>query len=289
MRGNFLTFPGVILFVKIMRSVLAVPAVVLSTIWSGELCPAAERARFEVASIRPVEAVETRRSQAMDFARNSMPAYFGLPLQGRRVDLRNYSLSQLISIAFRIPSRRVVGPQWLSAARFDIEAILPSDAPVDKGNEMLQMLLEERFGLTTSNSSREQSGFLLTVRKAGPSLKAASHAPAGSDPPNAADLVQKMRKSGPAGSSRYEYKRYGTVQFAEALAGLLQNPVEDRTGLKEKYDFVIDIPPPLDSQDNDPQSRILEAVRKLGLDLKGGKVISQVLVVESIQKVPTPN
>ena len=127
----------------------------------------------------------------------------------------------------------------------------------------------------------------MVLRKGGPSLTISASSPSEASSPE--DLTQKTRRGGPPGSGRYEYKRHTIGRFAEALAGLLQAPVEDRTELKDKYDFVLEVQPPLDAQDRDPQPRILEAVRKLGLELKGTKVTVQLLVVESVQKVPTPN
>ncbi len=100
--------------------------------------------------------------------------------------------------------------------------------------------------------------------------------------------MERTKKPRPPGS-HYEYKRLTMERFAETLTVLLQSPVEDRTELKDKYDVVIDIPPPLDPDDRDPRPQIFDAVKKLGLSLKGGKVTLQVLVVDSIEKTPTPN
>lgn len=242
--------------------------------------------RFEVASVKPVEVVNPRLVQAMDMGRGMMPQ-MGLPIRGKRVEMRGYTLSQLIAAAYRIPARQIVGPDWLSDKRFDIDAIIGADASPNQAPEMLQTLLQERFGLRASPRIGEQAGFAMVVRKGGPTLTISSSSP--SEPSSPEDLTQRPRRAGPPGSGRYEYKRLTMSRFREALEGLLQAPVEDRTELKDKYDFVLEVQPPLDAQDRDPQPRILEAVRKLGLELKGTKVAVQTLMVESVQKVPTPN
>ena len=78
-------------------------------------------------------------------------------------------------------------------------------------------------------------------------------------------------------------------QLAAALSTLLQSPVGDRTGPTGKYDFKLDVAPPLDSGDRDPQPRIIEAIRKLDLNIKSAKVTTPILVVEFVQKIPTSN
>ncbi|MBI4910109.1 MAG: DUF3738 domain-containing protein [Acidobacteria bacterium] len=52
-------------------------------------------------------------------------------------------------------------------------------------------------------------------------------------------------------------KRSTTAQLADMLARLLVSPVADRTELKERYDSVIDIPPPADPQDRDQTGRVM--------------------------------
>ena len=171
-----------------------------------------------------------------------------------------------------------------------MEALIPTDASNDQANEMLQTLLQERFGLRAHPSTREQAGYVLTVGNGGSHLKVSSPNPAsGSEPPNVESLMGRIPKPGLPGSMRRELKRSNMNHVAETLAQLLQSTVEDRTGLKEKYDVVIDIPPPLDPDDKDPQSRIFAAVNQLGLHLKSGKISVEVLVVDSIEKIPTLN
>jgi uncharacterized protein (TIGR03435 family) len=257
-------------------------AIILCLGMATEICLGAGPApRFEVASVKSVEAQDTRSVQARDLARS-------LPIHGRRLEIRAFTLEQLISVAYRIPTRLLVGPGWLSDKRFDVEAIIPSDAAADQANEMLQTLLQERFGLRVHRDTREQAGYFLAVGKGGPALTVSSRAPSGGPTP-LESIVERPRKPGLPGSSHWEYKRYSMVQLAETLAGLLHSPVEDRTELKEKYDLVIDIPPPLDPDDRDPQPRVFDAVKKLGLSLKAGKITLQVLVVDAIERTPTPN
>ena len=192
--------------------------------------------RFEVATIKAVEDLNPRMAQALDTMRSTMPQRGGLPLRGRRVEMKNYTLAHLIAAAFRIPPRQISGPGWLSDKRFNVEAIIPSDAPIEQANEMLQTLLRERFGLSTSSSTREQSGYILSVGKSGPNFPVSAPLPSGdaakAEPPSPDSLMRRFTGPGTAGSSRYEYKHMSMNQLSETLAGLLEVPVEDRTGLK---------------------------------------------------------
>jgi uncharacterized protein (TIGR03435 family) len=77
--------------------------------------------------------------------------------------------------------------------------------------------------------------------------------------------------------------------LVEELTRNLRAPIADRTGLKGEFDLVLEVAPPLDAEDVDPQPRIMEAVRRLGLGLKKGTVAVDVVVVDSVLKAPTPN
>ena len=78
-------------------------------------------------------------------------------------------------------------------------------------------------------------------------------------------------------------------QLADNLGSRLQAPVEDRTGLKERYDGFLDMPAPVDLQDRDPQRETMDAVKKLGLTLKPSKILVEMLIVDNAAKTPAPN
>ena len=248
---------------------------------------AANPLQFEVASLKPVAVENARLAQARDFAESALPVG-NLPITGRRLALRGATLERLISSAFRLRPRQIVGPPWLSEKRFDVDAMIPSDAPIHQANEMLQTLLEERFELRSHPATQERMGYWLTVGSRGPNLKVYVRKPTeGSNPPPL-DLMGRARKPGAPGSQRHELKG-GMELLVEKLAGILQSPVDDRTGLREKYDLTLDIPPPMDANDHDPRARVIEAVNKLGLNLKTGKIAVNVRVVDSVEKTPKPN
>jgi uncharacterized protein (TIGR03435 family) len=85
-------------------------------------------------------------------------------------------------------------------------------------------------------------------------------------------------------------------EFGDFMAGPLQAPVVDMTGLKGKYDFVLDftayLPPGehvMKLEFDDSTGIIIAAVRgELGLDLKSKKENVEVLVIDRVER-PSAN
>jgi uncharacterized protein (TIGR03435 family) len=59
--------------------------------------------------------------------------------------------------------------------------------------------------------------------------------------------------------------------------------------LKEKYDIVLEVQAPADPSDSELGPRVSDAVSRLGLRLKPAKVPVEVLVIDNVTKMPTPN
>jgi uncharacterized protein (TIGR03435 family) len=84
---------------------------------------------------------------------------------------------------------------------------------------------------------------------------------------------------------------------AANLAYDLDKPVENKTGIEGIFDIVIDAAPDLlpglpfraTSEESASLPSIFAAVRKLGLELEPRQVTVKRLIVDSAQKIPTPN
>src|SRR5205807_1661612 len=120
----------------------------------------------------------------------------------------------------------------------------------DLANEMLQTLLEERFGLKVHRETREVQGYHLVVGKNGPKLTASAPPP---DPPAVAvsqedrtkAVMENMRKSmkNAAPGSRTQHrsgKRMTSAQLANMISGMVESPVVDMTELSGRYDVVLE-------------------------------------------------
>ncbi len=115
---------------------------------------------FDVATIKPNNSGATSMQ--------------GLTLNGRNFRTRASSLGDLISFAYEVQAKQIVGaPDWVDKDRFDIDAVpdvegSPNPAQV---RLMIKKLLTERFKLTFHKDKRELSAYVLTVGKGGEKVK----------------------------------------------------------------------------------------------------------------------
>jgi len=113
---------------------------------------------FEVSTIKPTKPDEQRRY---------------LIWNGRRMETVNTTLSFLISFAYGMHTKQIIGlPPWADTEKFDITGQpdlegRPSDKQL-KG--MVQKMLAERYKLAFHNDKKELSVYVLSVTKTGEKL-----------------------------------------------------------------------------------------------------------------------
>ena len=219
----------------------------------------ARRLEFEVASIKP--AAPPAMSGGGGFIMRT-----GIKVTGTRMDYVNASVRDLIRTAYGLKDYQITAPEWMAAARFDIEAKLPEGAGREQVPKMLQSLLEDRFKLAAHLTKDERDVYALVVGKNGPKLKATDP-----DARNGADLkamseadlkaaAESMAKRGTVAMSRMQGGNtvsFGTGggnatihslgvtlgQLADSLTRYVDRPVLDATGIEGKYDFTLEVPP----------------------------------------------
>jgi uncharacterized protein (TIGR03435 family) len=253
--------------------------------------------QFEVASVKPAKLTGSPREHAMARFRHMMrPGSIPTPSPGR-VRLQAYSLRDLIAAAYRVRADQVSGPSWMEDVHFDIDAKIPEDAAADQANEMLQALLEDRFGLELHREIRELSGFALSAGKRGPKLE--EFIPP-AHPLTMEEMQAKQQKwienragkqalaSGPptAGRSRSSWTGITMTQLAEHLTSMVGEPVADETGLTGRYNAGIET---WRATDDDPGQTVFQALPKLGLELVRRKVSIEHLVIDKVSRTPTGN
>ena len=122
---------------------------------SGVLCAQPATPRFEVASVKPS---------------NALPNSAGVKTGHGRLDASNVTLKRLIIGAYGIGPHQVSGgPDWLESDRFDISA--KADQPVDDDAALMLMLrdlLADRFKLALHRETRIMQALVLEVTKNGP-------------------------------------------------------------------------------------------------------------------------
>ena len=218
---------------------------------------------FEVASIKPSEPI----TPAM-VASGKLHA--GMKIDGKRVDIGNFGMMQLICKAYDVKTYQVSGPSWLQGAglagqRFDIVANLPEGATKEQIPQMLQALLAERFKLAIHRDSKDQAIYAMVVGKGPLKIKESGAPPAapGGEAPNPAvtgsssvsvsqtktgavvsdgtGKTQKMIPSPDGKSMRFEISGATLAELAEGLTPMADHPIVDMTGLTGKYDVTLEI------------------------------------------------
>jgi uncharacterized protein (TIGR03435 family) len=233
---------------------------------------------FEVATIKPSKPDDQRKA---------------FIVQGNRFQIINQPLTQIISFAFDVQAKQVIGlPDWAESDKFDIDA-KPDGEGAPNGKQwksMIQKLLADRFKLTFHKDKKELSVYVLSVAKTG----------------------AKMTKndSAPNGLPALFFQGLGKLNVRNALitdfTGLMQSavldrPVVDQTGLAGRFDFSLNwtpddsqfggmgakIPPPTDSADAPPN--LYTAIQEqIGLKLEATKAPADVMIIDKVEK-PSAN
>ncbi|HVW07275.1 MAG TPA: TIGR03435 family protein [Bryobacteraceae bacterium] len=273
---------------------------------------------FEVASIKQALPLSVEGIQAGRF-------HLGMDTNGTRADYGFVSLADLIAYAYRVKCYQVAGPGWINETRWDIEATIPAGQPADRAPEMMQRFLAARFHLAIRRQHHEQSVLALAVRKGGPQIhKAEEETSSAAVPENG---LSSLHLNMEAGHMAFSGGSLGTMRISPgpngiriempavtmaALAGMLMHftdrPIVDATGLKGAFqvtlnfpaDLMTDVPAAqkltaflgLNSLGAVPDTwspAIVQAVKDLGLELTPRKDLVETIVVDRLDRMPTPN
>ncbi len=263
---------------------------------------------FEVASIRPAPVQLTNFN-------------VGLHMDGSQARFTYLSLRDYISMAYRLKSLQIVGPDWLAGEKFDISAKLPDGATTAQIPEMLQALLQERFHLKSHRETKDFAVYSLEIAKGGIKLKEIPPDPVGTTPAGPVNVTVAGNASGAeysfGGGATLSLSQRGLLgnkinmrALADTLSWYLDRPVVDMTGLKGNYDIVLTIsaddyramsirsaviagvtlPPAATAVlDNPWGDSLYKALAAAGLILEMRKSPLEVIVIDSIEKKPTDN
>jgi len=265
------------------------------------------RLAFEVAAIHPSS---TTASSG------------GVRLDGTQLHMAGFPFREYVARAYRVPLSHVIGPDWMAAERFDVDATLPPGAATTQVAEMLQALLAGRFGLRQHREQREMAAYALVIGKAPLKLKESPPDPT-TTPRNEA-LVNVSVAIGPSGTSvdlgqgssyvlesggKFAGKRMTANLLAATLERYADRPIVNLTGLTGIYDVVFDVspeeaqvlgiraavnagvrlPPQATGLLDTGGNPLLAAVEQLGLKLDARKAPVEVVVVDDARRTPTEN
>jgi uncharacterized protein (TIGR03435 family) len=265
------------------------------------------RKEFEVASIKASPGINDQ-------------VVVGVHVDGSQARISFLSLRDYIGIAFRVRANQILGPDWLSSQRFDINAKLPEGTSERDVPEMLQTLLADRFKMTSHRDMREFSVYALQVANTGLKLME-SEPPVGSNDSGGINAAgggnpQQIVMNYGGGASfsmsttSLDIKKLRIPRVAEILTQFLDRPVVDMTELKGAYDVTIELAPEdrmammiraavangvvlppqaLAMMDRGSNASIFDGLKKAGLTLESQRAPLEVLVIDQIEKTPTEN
>ena len=289
---------------KIFRGVGA--ALVVCAAAVAQSAPA--RLEFEVATVKP----------SPPPAPGQVPV--GLHIDRALVTCRYFSLQDYMGMAYQLKVHQVVGPDWLSTEKYDVQAKVPEGVATaeirDRIREMLQTLLEDRFKLKYHKETRELPVYALVVAKGGSKLKETPpDADADSARPRAVDVSVSAGRGSttvrlPFGASItygflfLEAKKVNMPSLADNLARFMDRPVIDATDMTGNYDFRLEFSMEelrsmvrasggdtsgfANAPDNMGTS-VLTSLQSLGLKLEARKASVEVYVIDRAEKIPTEN
>lgn len=260
--------------------------------------------RFEVASIRPTEGTGVA---------------IGLRLTGSQVRISGYSLHDYIAIAYALELPQVIVPEWARMQRFEISANLPADGTREQIPQMLQALLAERFQLKVHRESREFPIYALRVGRSGLKIKGTPvdpNAPA----PQATEVSGAGAPNGVAvnlgagtfslADSKLAVKQLTMADIARALTRFSERKTIDATGLTDRFDFTLELTQQdyqfsmiraainngyavaaqgLKLLDSAPSNVLGQYLARIGLELEERRAPFDIVVVDSVSKMPTEN
>ncbi len=230
------------------------------------------RPQFEVADVR----VSPSREDGLGVLEMSQEGM----VRGGRYEIHRATMLDLIRTAYNVEAGSVFGgPNWLALDRFEVIAKPPAGTTTAMGNLMLQSLLADRFKLVVRKDMRPMPAWVLSKGANNPKLK-----PADSTGETGCHIVDK--------NERVSCRNITMDTFVARLrAGFLTTlPVLNFTGIAGPWDFDLHytvVGGQFGISENNP---IINAVDKeLGLKLELQNTPQPVLVVESVNRMPTAN
>jgi uncharacterized protein (TIGR03435 family) len=235
--------------------------------------------------------------------------------RGGRYDIKNATMVDLIRAAYNVPPERVLaGPSWLELDRYDVAAKLGTGVTPDDRRLMLQALLAERFGLELHKDTKPLPAYALTAPQRKAAMKEADgEGEAGCNLVNQGGGAEgggiTLNTSGPNGTQTFRLGPGAMIQmacrnmtmaaFTRAMRTMFGSPnlgandVLEETGLKGAWTFSFHYSLDLIGMPGGGEAEhvsFMDALDKqLGLKLEKRPVPTPVLVVDKVNRQPSPD
>lgn len=235
------------------------------------------RPEFEVASIKP-----NNTNERMDYL-----------VRGDRLFGKNMPAKGWIQIAYGLKGFQVVGPEWISTEKFDIDARRAESASPSgmQMSLMLQSLLADRFKLTLHREMRQLPVYDLVISRGGLRMKPSKDQTLWvGDFPDGSPDGRPLTGGGPTelAPGRFLGEAISMTMFVNLLAGPLDRQVINKTGLTGRFDIDLRYAPESGqastATDTSTPSFFTALQEQLGLRLESAKAPVEVLVVDHIER-----
>lgn len=259
----------------------------------------ASAGKFEIADIHASARTTTPAVHPFDNSAYAPDRMKGGLVRGGIYHLRTASMVDLIRTAWAVDAENVVGgPAWLERDRFDVIARTSATATPELLATQLKQLLAERFHLVAHQDTRPVEAWALTADKR-TQLKASGGIADGTaaarceSVPQPASANEANRGGAPANST-FSCHNMTMAAFVEFLRGagsasLGATPVADQTGLTGPWDFSIQWTTRANAASSDSISLFDALDKQLGLKLTQRQLPMPVVVVDRVDRQPTPN
>jgi uncharacterized protein (TIGR03435 family) len=221
--------------------------------------------------------------------------YFdGGNLAGSKYIAQQATMLDLIGQAYDVDRDHILGgPLWIEADRFDINARTPSGTSNAQIPPMLQTLLADRFKLVVHADTRVMPAYLLSVGNGTPKLKQADPASEGQNGCGIRSTAAGPIQVGPGLPPPEVVVFCNNItmqQFAETLHNFfgaqLGANVVDSTGFKGTWTLEMRMTWPPEQKG----AAVVDMLKnQLGLKLEAAKTPQRVVMIDSVQRTPTPN
>ena len=189
------------------------------------------------------------------------------------------ALDLLVELAYSTERRDIDHLDRLHGNLYDVSIKPESGGSVtlQRLRPMLRAFLQERFQLETHNEKKQEDGYALVLAKGGSKLKASK--------PDA-------KVVGLVANGRLILGRATLDQIAGLLASPLGKPVVNQTGIPGTFNLDLQFAPEgseLSKMGTGRPSIFTAVQEQLGLKLEPLKVMSDILVIDRCEAVPTGN
>src|SRR5688572_21494214 len=288
--------------IRAAMSILRPASIALVALVVPFIVAAQVRPQFEVAAFRPAA-----DALSGDFV-------LGLNAKGSQVHISWASLADLVNMAYRVKRYQISGPPWLGADHFNVDAKIPDGFTTRHVPEMLQSLLDVRFGMKSHWEKKELPVYTLGLSTLEPKLTEVAAPddqlsfPIGNISGGRSVIDFGSGGTFTFGDNMLDAKKLNLDQFTEWFSNFLDRPVLNKTDLKGYYDFQMKLTardfqtmwmwavingganvPPLASVDALSLESLPNALKNLGFKLERGKGFIDVLVIDAVQRKPTDN